>query len=65
MSQDKIAEPSYALSIVGGLFLGILGMAIVMYFPENKWIMGVIPLTGLLAGWLAASARTQAKGELS
>jgi hypothetical protein len=42
------------MSIVGGLFLGILGMAVIIFFPENKWIMAAVPLTGLLAGWLGA-----------
>ena len=64
MSQDKIAEPSYALSIVGGLSLGILGTAVVMYFPENRWIMGVVLLTGLLAGWLGAYVAAEPYVEL-
>ena len=62
--REKIAEPSYALSLVGGLFLGILGMTIVMYFPANKWVMAVVPLTGLLAGWLGAYVAAEPYVEL-
>lgn len=49
---DKVSEPSYAMSAVGGLFLGILGMAILLIFPDAKWGVAVVPVAGLFAAIL-------------
>lgn len=64
LESDRIPEPGYAMSIIGGIFLGILGMAVIVFFPENRWILAAVPVTGLLAGWLGAYVAAEPYVEL-
>ncbi len=49
---EKISEPSYVMSAVGGFFLGILGAAVVMMYSEHQWVFSAIPVACLLAALL-------------
>lgn len=49
------AEPSMTIAAIGGLFIGILGFAVLNFFRDASWAAIAAPLvTGLLAGLLGA-----------
>jgi hypothetical protein len=59
-----VGEPSYVLSAVGGFFLGVLGVAILVLFPDQPWGMGVVPVVGLAAAILGTYVAAEPYVEL-
>lgn len=63
-----VSSPSYMISAVGGLFLGILGLAIMLFFvslPEDgQAFLAIIPVVGLLAAVLGTYVSAEPYDEL-
>jgi len=60
----KNSGPSYFMSAIGGLFLGVLGAAIMIIFPEQKWIAGIVPLFCIFASVLGTYIAAEPYDEL-
>lgn len=65
MSAEEI-KPSYAMAGVGGFFLGLLGLAVLLLFPNNTWLIAIVPVIGFLSGvlgmYVAAEPNEQVAG---
>jgi hypothetical protein len=62
--ERSVSEPSYILSAVGGFFLGVLGIAILVLFPDQQWGMAVVPIVGLAAAILGTYVAAEPYVEL-
>jgi len=49
---DEEVKPSYAMAGVGGFFLGLLGLAVLLLFPNHPWLFVILPVIGFLSGVL-------------
>ncbi len=65
MNETPVAEPSYAIAAVGGLFLGILAATVAFIFNgQTPWVLLVMPLAGLFAGILGTYVAAEPYVEL-
>lgn len=63
-SNRPVGEPSYVLSAVGGFFLGVLGVAVLVLFPDQSWGMSVVPVVGFAAAILGTYVAAEPYVEL-
>lgn len=64
----QVSSPSYMISAIGGIFLGIFGMAVLIFFmslsEDRQWVIGVVPLVGLFAAILGTYVSAEPYEEL-
>lgn len=60
----ELPRPSYLMAGIGGAFLGLIGVSLLLFFPDYMWPVGVVPFLGVAAGLLGAYVAAEPYDEL-